>query len=155
LKRSEQLNPLSHDHYNGLLVARRLQAGIDRGADPAVMSDYAVHFWDVELERHFRQEEEVLLEALKRIDPEQAGRMVDEHRQIAQLIRGLRDCRAECAELLDELVRLLPEHIRFEERKAFPTLEKECPPEELDAMGQQLKSDHPEADLGWEEAFWE
>ncbi|HUF09320.1 MAG TPA: hypothetical protein VMO47_08380 [Rhodothermales bacterium] len=65
MKRSPELEPLSHDHFEGLITASRLQIGVRKGASPKVMTAYVDHFWHAALERHFRQEETLLLPLFK------------------------------------------------------------------------------------------
>ena len=84
MKRSEQLEPLSHDHYEGLQVARRLRTGLATSAPPEEMAAYMVHFWDTYLTEHFRQEETLLVPALEAADGAGlAEQMVSEHRALA------------------------------------------------------------------------
>lgn len=154
MKRSRHLEPLSHDHYAGLQVARRLRSGLDHGADPKEMRAFVVHFWDTYLVEHFRQEEELLLAPL-----DQSGgavfaeRLVDEHRRLERLAE---ECRSGTAnhEVISSFRERLKAHIRFEERMLFPHLEERLEPEALRKIGVALHDRHVDVDLSWPTPFW-
>lgn len=61
MKRSEALTPLSHDHHQALVLAQRLRRA-DAGNAPEVR-DAFLGFWREHGQRHFREEEELLLPA--------------------------------------------------------------------------------------------
>lgn len=138
MKRVEALQPLSRDHLKALLAARRLRNATD--AD-AASRDF-LEFWDGEGQRHFRVEEEVLLPgwALKSpVDRIAVARMLEEHLAIR---RGpLRAVAAEAAiEELRDLGQLLGDHVRFEERELFPTIEKALDSDSLRRLATAIKS---------------
>ena len=156
MKRAEALQPLSHDHYNGLIVVRRLRQGLERSASPDVMGAYVQHVWTHHLAHHFEQEEMHLLGPLRQAGDEGralAGQMLDEHRRIHDLVDALAGDPAPDA--LGTLAEAMQAHIRFEERRLFPFLEETCEEATLHAIGTHLHAQHEEADLGWTPAFWE
>lgn len=155
MKRSEHLEPLSHDHYEGLQVARRLRTGLAKSAPPEEMAAYVVHFWDTYLTEHFRQEETLLVPALEAVDGAGlAEQMVSEHHALASRVDALR-ARTAVTETIDEFAQLLKAHIRFEERRAFPYLEQHLDDAALQRVGTRLHADHVDADLSWRVSFWE
>jgi hemerythrin-like domain-containing protein len=122
MKRSEALEPLSHDHHQALFAAQKLRRADEVSAATAVF----LEFWRGEGAAHFRIEEDILmpawLDAAPDADRALAARMADEHLTIRTLAR-----RAERGELelveLRELGELLSAHVRFEERELFPRIE--------------------------------
>ena len=120
------------------------------------MAAYVVHFWEAHLAHHFQQEEALLLPLLSKIyAADIAERMLDEHRLIRELVALASDKPDRRAQTLAELVQVMKPHIRFEERKLFPTLEKQASQESLHEIGAQLQTTHLQADLSWDPAFWE
>lgn len=156
MQRSTHLEPLSHDHFEGLLVARRVRAGLARKAPPEVIAPYVAHFWKHYLSRHFEQEEALLLPLLDRIGAGALGeRMVREHRSLEELVTALDEVGPERASTLGTFAATLRDHIRFEERELFPELERRAAEADLVQVGQQLDAAHVDADLDWPQVFWE
>jgi Hemerythrin HHE cation binding domain len=128
VKRAEALRPLSREHLDALLAAKRLrEAGDLDEAKQAFLG-----FWESDGRRHFRVEEEVLLPNWARhaeVDRPGVARMLDEHLAIRR--EALRLAAGESSlEEARELGRLLHDHVRFEERQLFPIVEAA-----LDAAG--------------------
>lgn len=126
MKRHPSLEPFSRDHNTGLILARQL--GIAAAVAPAVAAFVAA--WRDELKDHF-DEEERLLGPLCR--PEEQIRLKEEHDRIRALA-ALGE-----KEALDEagsrgLGQLLDEHIRWEERVLFPSIEAHASEEDLAAL---------------------
>lgn len=156
MKRSKHLTPLSHDHYEGLLIAGRIREGLNRQASPEVIAAYVAYFWKSHLKKHFQQEEELLLPLLLEMgNTTLAERMLGEHRLIQDLVMLTKSRAVETPEKLLELARVMKAHIRFEERELFPVLEEQVPEELLCKIGEQLQAAHSSADLSWDPPFWE
>jgi hemerythrin-like domain-containing protein len=156
MKRSTDLEPLSHDHYEGLLVTNHLRQGLANGADPEVMVAYVGHVWRCRLRHHFEQEERLLLPLLAALGADAlAERMTGEHRVLQELVARLEAGEPAPLHLLDAFARGLQAHIRFEERTLFPELERRADEEALAAVGRQLQAHRLPADPGWKPAFWE
>lgn len=155
MKRSEHLEPLSHDHFEGLQVARRLREGLRRDAPREVMEAYVVHFWDTYLTEHFRQEETLLVEPLQRTGGAKlAEQMLSEHRALGSLVDGMRN-ETGSTNSLAEFAASLKSHIRFEERRLFPHLEQRLEESALQPIGRRLRASHVDGDLSWHVSFWE
>jgi hypothetical protein len=121
VKRAEALRPLSREHLDALLAAKRLrEAGDLEEAKQAFLG-----FWESDGRHHFRIEEEVLLPNWARhaeVDRPGVARMLDEHLAIRR--EALRLAAGEASlEEARELGRLLHDHVRFEERQLFPIVE--------------------------------
>ena len=122
MKRDESLRPLSREHLNALHAAKVLREGSDLEALTEVFFD----FWDNQGRRHFRIEEEVLLPHWAKgaeIDRPAVSQMLEEHLAIRR--EALRMKAGEVSlEEVQELGRLLHDHVRFEERRLFPVIEE-------------------------------
>lgn len=129
-KRHASLMPLTHDHHHGLAHARRLQVAADK--DPADLAREArefVSFFRTDTIAHFREEEEVVF-PLVVDDPAAESILADvmvEHLRIHALVGRLT---AEIAagsvskSTAVEVAESLKAHIRFEEKKVFPLIER-------------------------------
>jgi|SRR5690554_696697 hemerythrin-like domain-containing protein len=129
MKRVRQLQPLSNDHHQGLVLAKRAMHAADEGK-PAehVWAEMTLHFSDV-LEPHFQIEEETLAEPLRSAgETELVERLEREH---AQLRAFFRPGQARGYEELKAFGELLKAHIRFEERELFEAAQEKLSEEQL------------------------
>jgi hemerythrin-like domain-containing protein len=140
-KRHPALIPVARDHHDGLLLAIRLQQG-DRAElklwshDPALQTEFVLSFYEQHLKRHFAVEEEQVFPLGRGISDAApiVERLIGQHRQIASMVDQLRNISPEKRRtVLQELGRLLEEHIRLEDRTLFPILEQQVPPDVLQA----------------------
>lgn len=113
------------------------------------MAEKFLQFWEKNGRLHFREEEEILLPAYARhvaieSDPD-AVRMLADHAAIRARIEQLRE-RLESNEpverALAELGRMLKDHVRLEEDRVFPRIEKTLSESELAALGKRLTRLH-------------
>ena len=152
MKRSEHLQPLSHDHYHGLLTARRIREMLDDGVSPEDVAAFTSRFWREHLRRHFEEEEDHILPALHEIGAEDlARRILDEHRTIREQVHSL-STKDTDHDALTRLADDLQVHARFEEREVFPTLEEEADEETLRAIGEHLHRE--ENGAHWAPSTW-
>jgi len=148
MKRHRSLYPLSHDHHHALVQALNLdKAGV--GGDQAGIREAAARFagfWRSDMQRHFAQEEQIVLPLLakyKAADAAEIGETLEQHSAIARLIGELNEKLAlqdEVIEgpLLTNLAESLRLHIRYEESELFPAVEASVPEEELWPMNKRL-----------------
>jgi len=147
MKRHQSLYTLSHDHHHALVQALNLdKAGA--GDDQAVFREAAARFadfWRSDLQRHFAQEEQIVLPLLakyKAADAAEIGETLEQHSDIARLIGELNEklARPETIEAsqLANLAESLRRHIHYEERELFPAVEASVPEEELWLMNMRL-----------------
>jgi hypothetical protein len=134
VKRSPELTPLSRDHHVALEHALRLRRTTDE--DVCATVDRFLAFFTGDGERHFRQEEELLLPLVPLEAAEQGERMRSEHAEIRRRAALLADGADVAAAA--ELGTLLHDHVRFEERELFPLLEHVAPPGVLEQVGHVL-----------------
>ncbi len=155
MKRSKQLETLSFEHHDGLVVANRVKRGLEKQANTAEMVAYVLHIWDTLLVEHFAQEEATLLEVLERTPEarERKERMLKEHQEFAGIVEKLREG-VDIEQNLTEFAELLNNHIRFEERELFPLVEELATEEELEKIGRYLHEKHVPGEKDWGPAFW-
>jgi hypothetical protein len=134
VKRHPHLVPLSDDHHDALVLARRSRRTGESGGSPEISaqtwSDVQRRFAR-KLEPHFRVEEEWLLPQL-----ESAGetalveRTRADHASLRALVAG-----AASRERLLAFGKLLHDHVRFEERELFACAQRVLPASVLEAVG--------------------
>lgn len=123
MKRHPALEPFSRDHNDGLILARKLEE--DR---PGAMEEF-LQGWNTELEDHFEEEERLLGQCCTK---DQLDQLVGEH----QAIRSAAFSESPDPKLVG---RLLHDHIRWEERVLFPSLESRMTPSEVERLDQEAR----------------
>jgi quercetin dioxygenase-like cupin family protein len=106
MKRHPALVPLSHDHHHTLVAARALRRG-----DPSRLLELRP-----ELERHFREEEELVFPLLGHLEPPPPA-LAEACVQHAQIRARLDEPDAELGELLEA-------HVRLEEQVLFELVQE-------------------------------
>lgn len=155
IKRTEQLQPLSRQHHNGLLFCLLLQKGIKKNADPQVMGEFVQHFWHKDLQHHFQLEEQylILLKNGYHQLEEPLEQMVREHYELKALINEI--SLNPTHQSIDELRKRLDDHVRFEERKLFPLIEETISSTELQKIGKLLEREKDANCMSYPIKFWE
>jgi iron-sulfur cluster repair protein YtfE (RIC family) len=140
MKRHEALAPLSREHHDALILAQLLKknAPVYKGLPqlPEDKAKYATDFYHSNLQKHFKQEEQ-MLEKVKQYDSKIAEitpEIVYEHEQLKQLFISL-DKTADLETIMDTLGKALEAHVRKEERILFPLIQEHCPEEILNSIG--------------------
>lgn len=128
MKRHRTLLPLSHDHHHALVEARRLRCAA-KGPGSSTAASAFLQFFASEMVCHFRAEEELLFPTA--VDfPEAREPVIQallEHQRIrarAKLLRDHLDDGRGLAEIMRELGGSLEAHVRHEERRLFPLIER-------------------------------
>lgn len=151
MKRNENLKTLSWEHHDGLVASFRLKLGLKKSANPEEMVKYIFHIWESNLEHHFWQEEQTLLNL--RIEPKYIQQMKSEHERFRRLIENLKED-SKNINIIEEFAELLNKHIRFEERTLYPLVEKEIDSDKLNEIGKFLKEQHIDTCEVWNNEFW-
>ncbi len=156
MKRDKNLETLSWEHHDGLVVALRVKKGLERAADHGEIARYVLHIWDTLLVGHFRQEEATLVEPLQKSEEgrQLAERFLREHEQFRDLVEKVRREETDLNHHLEAFAELLTNHIRFEEKEVFPAVERQATPEELRNIGTYLKKQHVPGNKEWPVEFW-
>ena len=131
MKRHNALAPLSRDHHHALVVAQRLKHASEATAADA--RNAFLEYWRADGQRHFREEEEILLPSYAGhggVEEPIVARVLIDHVRIRRLADELSADAAPIA-ALHALGELLGEHVRREERELFPLIERALPEAEL------------------------
>ena len=138
MKRHPALVPLSDDHHQELVQARRLVRAAEGAPEERLAAGAAyVETFFTETVEHFRREEESvfpLYAAHAGANDPLLRRTLEEHMQLHGLVRALRSEVAAgevTAETLAALGSLLQAHVRFEERELFEEIQRVVPEAEL------------------------
>lgn len=138
LKRHLALQPLSREHMSGLIQARNLQRAAGGEAhERRTAVEAFVRVWHTEIREHFDDEERLLLPLTE--CSELRDRLLAEHgalRELAERCTREPETSASDATMMQRLGRLLHDHIRWEERIFFESIQREHP-EELNRLLQE------------------
>ncbi len=160
MKRHPGLHALSQHHHFALIQSlfirrARQQPAARRPVAFRRMAEKFLRFWRKNGRVHFREEEEVLLPAYARHVPIERDadvlRMLADHAAIRARIEALRELLAagdSVEAALAELGRLLNDHVRLEENRIFPRIEKTLSEQELAALGKRLTRLHSKGECG-------
>jgi hemerythrin-like domain-containing protein len=151
-KRHESLIPLARDHYEGLLLAVRLQQGTQAllrlwSHEPAWQAQYVVDFYQQHLRPHFDAEEQALFPLAKAHVPLSVplvDLLIEQHREIERRVECLKDPhQADLPDRLKEFGALLEDHIRKEDRELFPMFEEHASAEILRKAHEEVHKFYP------------
>lgn len=151
MKRNINLIELSRDHHHGLLLGWKIKQGIKNNTAKSEISNYIKHFAKQALEPHFKQEEEDALIYLSDEDSLKK-QVLEEHQEIFDLVAHLSV--NSTIENLIGIAEKLEKHIRFEERKLFPHLEKNLSKDELESIGVAIAKNHQPYIEDYKNEFW-
>jgi len=137
MRRHPALVSLSRDHHQALAVALRLRRATARNVDDAAA--FAA-FWEPRGRRHFEIEEELLLPAIPATDAvwtRAADRVRAEHGRLRDLATLL-SRPVNRLSVARDLGQRLHDHVRFEERELFVTLEERLSNDELGRLAHAI-----------------
>ena len=157
MRRNENLRELSRDHHYSLLFGWKIRQGIRNHAGTTVMRQYVSWFADRSLFPHFEHEEREVLVFLPDGDAAKQ-QILEDHRAIREKVAEVVSSTRPEAVQLEELAGLatrLDEHIRLEERRLFPYLERTLTDEQLEQIGEAIRSGHTPFTDTFEHEFWE
>lgn len=154
MKRSEALQPLSHQHHNSLMACLLLRKGIDRRADPAILNDFMSRFFREDIEPHFEAEEKYLFPLLQTWNKRLFHILQNDHLLLRNLAERILNGRAG-DDFLASFSRLLEGHIRFEERVVFQYVQEHLSPEEEIALQNALHDQKARKCSDYPVKFWE
>ena len=130
MKRHESLIPLTHDHHHALAQLRKLSEVSSKDqASRLRQGDEFLEFFEANIVLHFTEEECIVLPLV--VNESSLNGLVErtlgEHELIIGLVENLRTEVTEGApqgDTMQSLIFAMREHIRFEEKVLFPTIEK-------------------------------
>lgn len=137
MKRAEQLQDLSREHHQSLVMAKRIAEAVENGSDEALLAaiEKVKAYYEDELEEHFQHEERTIFAPIYKEYKEHialASGLLKEHGAIRMLIPQLTLNTAK--EDLAGFAEVLKNHTRVEERELFPIVEELFTKEQLDAV---------------------
>lgn len=149
LKRHPALQPLSRDHYVGLVQAQHLiKAAHGSDIDRRTAIREFVDAWHGDIVVHFDDEERLLPDLL---DEAAKKQLLEEHGRLRALAAEADERRRQVdpgAEWVRELGRLLNDHIRWEERELFSSVQQQASDEQLAALEEQTQVIEQERNRG-------
>ena len=151
INRSPELQGISREHHDGLLLSWKIRVGTAKGVAPTRIRRYCRKFLKEHLKPHFTIEEDVLFPILGNDHPA-VRRAMAEHRRLQRLING----RSDVVVALSLIEEELEAHIRFEERQLFNHIQEVATPEELAEIERAHSSLPQRSKEGRaEDVFWE
>ncbi len=146
MRRHKSLIPLSREHHPALLLAQLLKKDAPpyKGlpGDLKGKAQYAISFWHDELQRHFRDEEQILFPFIRghhnKID-ELCAEILQEHRLLEKLFKQLQTGKPN-ASLLDKIGTALEKHIRKEERVLFQKIQEKFSEDVLGELTEKMEA---------------
>lgn len=147
LKRHIALQPISREHREILSFCLNIEKGIKKGASIQDMQAYSYWFWTHHLEKHFMIEEESLFPLMEKEDPLIQKAMKD-HFEITIHFRSTEYSN----NLLRELGQKLHDHVRFEERVLFQSIQSGVSEVKLNKL--QIESNGMNS-CDWITPFWD
>lgn len=144
MKRTNQLQPLSRQHHLGLNLSRHAKESLDEPEDITKHWHNLTSYIN-DMQYHFEIEDNLIANALepyRATQPDVASvleTLDGQHKQLHQLMNTVEQSQKSGTKdvtvaQVHELGSLLYDHIRFEERELYPTVEKYLTEAELDAV---------------------
>jgi iron-sulfur cluster repair protein YtfE (RIC family) len=152
IKRNQAIVSFSKDHHFGLLLVWKIRQGLKKAINTERISNYTLFFFKEDLQKHFKEEEEMLFCQLPAEDDLRKLAEADHH-AIYQLITAINENRND-VNLLNQLADKLEDHIRFEERELFNHLQENIAAEELVRIEKRLSNSSNTIDQKWPDPFW-
>lgn len=139
-RRHESLIPLSHQHHDALMLARRLRTGDLSKREAELRAKHVSAFFEYRLFNHLKIEEELLFPACAAVLGTEASLidlLVSDHLELRAKAAAIK---AGATDQVDSFCALLEHHIRTEERQLFVLAQNRMKPAEMAELGRQLKA---------------
>lgn len=153
IKRHPALVSFSKDHHFGLLLVWKIRQGLDKAVNPERISNYVLYFFEQDLEKHFKEEEQLLFSELQDGDLLKKEAESD-HEAIINLVAAIKKRKTDST-LLNQLADELERHIRFEERELFIHLQNKIKANDLKRIAKRFPVSGKAIDEEWKDVFWE
>ena len=153
IKRHQAIVSFSKDHHFGLLLVWKIRQGLNKAVNPERISNYVTFFFKEDLEKHFKEEEQLLFSKLP-ADDILKKKAEGDHQAIYKLVAAI-EKKKDDAILLNQLADELEKHIRFEERELFNHLQGNIKGDDLEAIANRFPNSSKTIDEKWEDVFWE
>jgi iron-sulfur cluster repair protein YtfE (RIC family) len=155
MQRVESLQPLSRQHKTALMTCLLIRKGLSRQAPVAVMADFFLHSWEKEIAPHMAEEEKKLIPLLNQFEQGKpfASTILRDHDLIRNSMEHLRMENVN-TRLLADLADMVEQHVRYEERIVFQSLQSFIPPRSLAKISIDENNQHPVC-KNYPVHFWE
>lgn len=153
LKRHQAIVSFSRDHHFGLLLVWKIRQGLNKAITAERISNYVLFFFKEDIEKHFREEEQLLFCILP-VDDVLRKQGETDHQTIYRLIAAIEEKKDDTS-LLSQLADELEKHIRFEERELFNHLQNNSRADDLEAIANRSSNNSKAIDEKWEDVFWD
>lgn len=136
IKRHPAIAPISREHHHGLLVGWKLRMGKHNNVSALRIRKYLNWFYTHHLIPHFVDEEFHLFPILGKNHVE-VKRALDEHAAIHKFFSKEKSSMKD----IEDFEKLITDHIRFEERVLFQSIQEVADESALEHLAQHLQ-DH-------------
>lgn len=150
IKRAKDLQPLSRDHHQGLLLSWKIRTGLEKNVSLERIKNYCGLFFIEELIPHFNLEELYLFTILDKNDPD-IKKALSEHQKLKKLFMEKTNLHKNIVAIEEELEK----HIRFEERILLNKIQEVATPAQLQKVAEIHAINSSEKLETWEDKFWE
>src|ERR1035441_9104933 len=150
LKRHPAIVSFSKDHHFGLLLVWKIRQGLAKEVNAERISNYILFFFKEDLEKHFKDEEQLLFCKLPVND---ALRMQaeKEHQSIYILISAIQKNKYD-TDLIRRFADLYPQK-PIEERELFNDLQNIIPPDDSEEIAARTSNNDKEPNEKWKDVF--
>ncbi|MBK5271817.1 MAG: hemerythrin domain-containing protein [Bacteroidia bacterium] len=152
IKRHQAIISFSKDHHFGLLLVWKIRQGLNKAVNAERISNYVLFFFKEDLEKHFKEEEQLLFNKLP-VDDVLRKQAEADHQSIYELVAAI-EKKKDDAVLLNQLADELEKHIRFEERELFNHLQNNIKVDDLEEIAKRFSNSSKAIDEKWEDVFW-
>lgn len=155
MQRADVLQPLSRQHKAALMTCLLIRKGISKQASVAVMTDFFLQCWAKDLAPHFKEEEEQIIPLLRKHEAGNplADTILRDHDLIRTAITHLSQAHVN-ERLLEDLADQLEQHVRYEERIVFQSMQEFIPAQQLQQLNIHEDDHQPVCNL-YPNHFWE
>ena len=153
LKRHPAIVSFSKDHHFGLLLVWKIRQGLAKEVNAERISNYILFFFKEDLEKHFKDEEQLLFCKLP-VNDALRKQAEKEHQSIYTLISAIQKNKYD-TDLIRRFADDLERHIRFEERELFNHLQNIIPPDDSEEIAARTSNNDKEPNEKWKDVFWE
>ena len=152
IKRHPAIVSFSKDHHFGLLLVWKIRQGLGKSVDPVRISNYVSFYFKEDLEKHFKEEEQLLFCELPVNDVLRKQAEAD-HQEILKLVRAVTEKKDDTG-LLNQLADMLEKHIRFEERVLFNYFQDKFSEDEMSVLAAKYGQKPIDITADWQDKFW-
>ncbi|MFT3823263.1 MAG: hemerythrin domain-containing protein [Chitinophagaceae bacterium] len=140
MERISTLNLLHKQHLADKQQCSQLLSVIEKQNDSATLQHHILSFWKNDLQKHIEAEDKILVPFLKAhgFNSSYINILYREHDTIRLLAQRLSLLNGDGQQFCKTFVKLVDEHISFEDEVVFPKMQKMIAPEELEKLEKKM-----------------